>query len=392
MPRKRLLVLDRPVDGARNPAWHRGPASRATFFIVGPQPPPTHGVAMINSQIAASLGSHGPVFVADTSPQSLHRSWSYHLKKFCRVLAACFHILVHRGRANVVYLSIDGGGGAIYNCLVAAIARLARARLFLHHHSFGYIDRRSPIISLLNRCSGRTSCNIFLCQKMASRYRDIYGQAGRDLVVGNAWSIAAPVEPRPDQARGRFTIGLLSNLTAEKGVFEFIKVARRCHAAGLPVRAILAGPCPQADCAAAIERAGVELGDSFEYWGPVFGARKQAFFDATTLFVFPTNYEHEAQPLVLLEALSFGCGVVSKAKGCIGEDFANTGCVTVLSSSYFIEGTLERISTLLRSPGAAAQVAADARRAFVRLKNDAELQLAHLFDRMGACTGTATEC
>ena len=61
------------------------------------------------------------------------------------------------------------------------------------------------------------------------------------------------------------------------------------------------------------------LHDVVEYVGPQYGASKYGWFYRADIFAFPTNYQNEAFPLVLLEALSTGCPVVTANVGGIPE-------------------------------------------------------------------------
>ncbi|OYU71979.1 MAG: hypothetical protein CFE32_25085, partial [Alphaproteobacteria bacterium PA3] len=55
------------------------------------------------------------------------------------------------------------------------------------------------------------------------------------------------------------------------------------------------------------------------YWGAVGAEEKKRFFEAVAFFVFPTQYKNEAEPVVILEALSAGVPVVAFQRGCIAE-------------------------------------------------------------------------
>lgn len=50
---------------------------------------------------------------------------------------------------------------------------------------------------------------------------------------------------------------------------------------------------------------------SVVFHGPLYGAEKQEFFQKSDVFLFPTRYQTEAQPLVLLEALNCNLQIIT---------------------------------------------------------------------------------
>lgn len=53
------------------------------------------------------------------------------------------------------------------------------------------------------------------------------------------------------------------------------------------------------------------------------GTKKQALFNASHIFVLPTQYPNEAQPLVILEALASGCALITTNAGEIPSTITN---------------------------------------------------------------------
>ena len=121
-----------------------------------------------------------------------------------------------------------------------------------------------------------------------------------------------------------FVLGHLSNLCAEKGTHLVLDLFERMLEKGSGVSVVLAGPILEDDLWARIERLKKEHGDLITWLGLVTGSEKTKFFEAIDLFVFPTLYKHEAQPLVLLEALGYGVPIVSMRRGCIAFDYDET--------------------------------------------------------------------
>ena len=176
-------------------------------------------------------------------------------------------------------------------------------------------------------CVGPEAVHIFLSSDMAEKLADRYGRTLRSLVLSNAAFVDADSSGERAPGREELVIGLLSNLTAEKGLYEFIAVLRLARQRGIPIRGILAGPMSRDTDKAAVEAAKEELGDRLDYQGPVYGDEKVRFFADIDVFVFLTTYLNEAQPAVIFEAMARGIPVVSCDRGCIRSQVADAGFV-----------------------------------------------------------------
>ncbi len=53
------------------------------------------------------------------------------------------------------------------------------------------------------------------------------------------------------------------------------------------------------------------LEDNICYYESVYGEKKEAIFKDNNFFIFPTNYIYEAQPLCLIEAMSYGSVIIT---------------------------------------------------------------------------------
>ena len=85
------------------------------------------------------------------------------------------------------------------------------------------------------------------------------------------------------------SIGFMSNLSFEKGLFEFLDLAAELQRRGLPVKALLAGPFEDAETEERA-RASLRRADNVEYVGPKYGEAKAASLSAIDAFIFPTRY------------------------------------------------------------------------------------------------------
>jgi glycosyltransferase involved in cell wall biosynthesis len=90
----------------------------------------------------------------------------------------------------------------------------------------------------------------------------------------------------------------------------------------------------------------LDLEGAVTYLGPVYGEAKNELLAKTDVFVFPTFYAQEAFPLVLLEAMQFGCAVVSTFEGAIGDIVreGETGLLVRQQDSTALSGALEKLA------------------------------------------------
>lgn len=323
-----------------------GDLSHGSFVIaVGPLPPPMHGQAAITRAFVNHIGTKLRLRVADISPGTAGSVWG-HVTKASRVLRAAALIVTASltEHSRVLYLSADARFGILYNIAIAGIGRLRGYRIFLHHHSFAYIDRQSALMAALICVIGRSGTHIVLCEAMAAGLRMRYPllAAASTMELSGAAFLAVP--PIPDRdAVDELRIGFLSNLIVEKGFDTAIDLLRAARTEKLPVRLLVAGPASDRRAMQIVESAQREFGEAFDYRGPLYGEEKARFFRSLDAFVFPTRYFNEARPQVILESLSFAVPVLTVARGCIAGDVDASCGNCVAPGTDFVTAALPSI-------------------------------------------------
>jgi glycosyltransferase involved in cell wall biosynthesis len=283
--------------------------------FVGPLPPPVNGFSNVCAMMLDLLKARVPVEVFDRAP-SVEGAAVGVVKQLLRPLkyfATCV-----RRRDTALYLALSGGRGQLIDMIYVLVSRLLRRPIFLHHHSYVYINAPSK----LNRCffaMVRNQQHIVLSPNMGRELIRVYGlDPGAVHVVSNAafyqcddgnqvlCNETAPLH-----------LGFLSNITFEKGIVEFFGVLAALTQRGVDYRAHIAGPVsPEA------QQTFQELLAStphVDYVGPLYGEEKERFYRQLDLFLFPTRYANEAEPLVIYEALRRGVHVIACDRGAIAE-------------------------------------------------------------------------
>lgn len=320
--------------------------NRRFIVAIGQIPPPTDGLAYITSEYVKLFAEDHDVKVLNISPRVSKRGPAYHLSRTAIVLRASLHLALNAWRGNrTCYMPCQSDFGLVYTAYLLAVARLFGYPTYLHHHNFGYINERRPLMVATLRAGGPEVVHIFLCDHMRTRFRQTYWKPERSLVISNAAFVSPQASRAPLSHSGSLRIGLLSNLNREKGLYLFLDLLRAARDQGLNIHGTLAGPVREPDDRCALEAAQKELGDRLQYVGPLYGDEKTQFYESIDVFVFPTIYANEAQPTVLYEALAAGNVVIAYERGCVASQVGNSGII-IPQGEPFVDAALASVRNL----------------------------------------------
>jgi glycosyltransferase involved in cell wall biosynthesis len=343
--------------------------------VLGPLPPPLHGMSLVTQQMAARLREAATLI--DVSPGAVYDRvrWLGRARKLVRLGCAWARLPGLRCRGHRwLYLPLDSRAGLWLNLATAALGRALGFRLLLHHHVAEYLGRRHPALALIDRMIGAGGTHLFSCERFIAAFRRLYGSQRMALPLSNAAFLAAPaVESAAPPPLRPLTLGHLSNLSRQKGLHDVLDAFTALRRNGLDVRLVLAGPCREAGDRARIAAAAAAHETAFEARGAVAGAAKQQFYADIDVFLFPTRYPLESEPLVVLEALQAGRPVIAFAAGCIAELIGGDGGAALPPGSDFTDAC----ARLLR-PWLADGTALDQAQQAARARAAARLALAEV--------------
>ena len=107
-----------------------------------------------------------------------------------------------------------------------------------------------------------------------------------------------------------------------------------------------------------------DLGHKVCMAGPCYGERKYTIFSESDIFVFPSYFEEECMPLVILEAMSAQLPIVATRIGAIPEMISD-GTDGFLVSPRDQDQLQERIETLILNPGLREKMGHEAYKKFI---------------------------
>jgi len=299
-------------------------------LVLAQTPPPVHGQSLMVRRALAGL----PAWGVDVSHVNLSLSlqtgevgrWS--LLKPLRLL----RVLREAGRAldrapcdALYYVPAPGKRLAAWrDAFLLGRLRERCPHLVLHWHAAGLGEwlegeEGRSMAPRLHRTLGGADLSLVLGESLR---RDAEALRSRRIcVVPNGIEDPLPEgipvhvsrEGRPFRC---FHLGLCSE---EKGVFDLIEAHRQFRERVPDSELVLAGPAPDEQTASRLHALCAASRGSVYWTGFVQGAHLASLWAAADLFCFASRYPHEAQPLVLIEAMARGVPVAAMRWRGVGE-------------------------------------------------------------------------
>jgi glycosyltransferase involved in cell wall biosynthesis len=299
------------------------PATPRRLVVVGPTPPPYHGVTIYTARIVSTLRSLGLLAAhLDTrDPRPVDTVGRLDVRNSLLALRHGVRLvrLIAASPGATVYVPLSQGRwGFTRDALFVAVARAARRPVIGHLHG-GAFDRfyagSGPLMRLVIRRAVAALEEVWVLTPSLRSVFDGLTEDDRIFVVQNAVPEPIPdpgasAAPRDDE-RG-FRLLYLSNLLPDKGCFDLLDALDELGdaAAGWTVR--IAGEA-EPDVAAQVAERGARLarrGCRLDFVGEVAGEAKAGCWSWADAFVLPTRFR-EGQPLVILEAMAAGLPIVT---------------------------------------------------------------------------------
>lgn len=293
---------------------HSKLGSRRRFAVLGPFPPPIHGLSVACERLTRILEEHGDILRLNRAPGQMAGKRRL-LLQLVRTLACAvrFAFFCMQSRGRTLYVHLSGGKGQLVDGAFIAIARIFACECLIHHHSFKYVTRRNQLSAFVFRIGSKAK-HVALCEEMAAGLAGLYGIPRSDFFVVSNAALLQPCA-KTFGHQGAITFGFLSNITMEKGIFDFLRLAADLHPLYPEVQLHIAGPV-HSSIAKELEGALVEL-PYLKYFGAVYDGEKDDYLNGLDVLVFPTAYEHEAEPITILEAMQHGVHFFGYRKGCL---------------------------------------------------------------------------
>lgn len=299
-------------------------------------PPPLHGMSAINKAFVERTAPEvGQLAIINTIPNYASFFWGTKFWFCFKVVHStwCIFQLIYRLlrlKDCIVYRPINGGIGQMYDLIYFSIVKLFNNKIYIHHHSFNYLNSKSRLFSIVNFIAGKSANHIVLGPKMKSDLSNLYNiEQNKIRVISNLAFF--DLQPNQTKMSSAIRIGHLANLCIDKGVDTFIDVCKLLDKNNINFIAEIAGPFAD-DHAKKLVTIAAEEYKQINYLGPLYKNDKDAFYANLDCFIFPSKYKNEAEPLVLFEAANTGALLVGSQRGCMQDVINDLDGISIAES------------------------------------------------------------
>jgi glycosyltransferase involved in cell wall biosynthesis len=298
------------------------PASKR-ILAVGMLPPPLGGQALMFQWAAEQLAQAYDVTLIDLQVQkNIGESGSLSLHKVSRLVILtieCLKRTLGQPKYDALYYCPSGPSkiGVLKDLLLLSILRRAARKTVYHFHGTGGMallhNWGGPLLFWAKcamfrpdatfRCADVTPNDSALCESRS------------DIILPNG--IPDPFAGDEASPPENLTLSFIGALTKEKGIFDIVEIVHilKNKYPNLVVNLIGEGTGEEVSALDALIDS-YNLKDNIIRRGVLAGQAKFDLLRASTLFLFPTFFRAETQPLAVIEALAIGLpAIVSDWRG-----------------------------------------------------------------------------
>lgn len=319
-----------------------GSPNRETVLVIGPTPPPAHGISILTELLLRSdLKESFQVVHLDTADRrTLDNVGRFELGNVALALyhgARFLWLLLHH-RPALVYLPVSESRlGFLRDCLFLVPCRVFGIPLVLHLHG-GQLDtlyaQGGKLFRWLMRfCFNHAARGIVLSESFRKKFAELV-EDERVRVVYNGIPLtiyqSGKDKDRSHRNSATRTVLFLGVLIESKGFFDLLRAVPLVLERTKDVRFVFVGDTSFPECARAREWVKEHSLDGYvSFLGTRSGDEKTRLFLESDIFAFPTWYPLEGQPVAMIEAMAAGLPVVTTRHATIPDILGEDGALYV---------------------------------------------------------------
>lgn len=282
------------------------------ILIIGPLPNPIDGCSISNLTLCKNLEKRNiPYLTINTNTRvvSSKQGNTFSIKKalsFLGVYLKMYFIF----KASVVYTT---PGQTFFGVLKYSpfflVCKLLRKPYIIHVHG-NYLGTQYQSLKgfkkkIFHFFISSASSGIVLSESLKENFNGLLPNSAVFVVENFAGNELYTHFNPLIRERNKPVILFLSNLIAEKGIIDVLDAFILLKNNGIDFKAYLAGKIEK-EFEITINEKLAFLGDVVEYKGIIQGEKKLQLLNKSNIFLLPTYYQMEGQPISILEAMAMG--------------------------------------------------------------------------------------
>lgn len=303
--------------------------TKKRILIIGPLPLPTTGVSLANQVVNDELLKHPDFKVSKVNTSfssfdeklgavSLKKLWFY-LKLQVYFLKVFQNDIIYITPGQTFF-------GVVKYALYILAATLSRKQIIQHIHG-NFLGKQYHLLSgikkkIFHYLMSKTNKGIVLSESLRPNFNPFIKSSNiyelKNFVIDELFFEDEVIE---NKNYNDLRIVYLSNLMAEKGIFDLLESLMILEKKNIPYYARIAGNIAPEN----LEKAKFYF-DKLKYTkyiGVVGKSQKTDLFKWSNVFVLPTYYTMEGQPISILEAMATGNTVITTPHAGIPDVFKN---------------------------------------------------------------------
>ncbi|MFC4656786.1 glycosyltransferase family 4 protein [Rheinheimera marina] len=297
-------------------------------------PPPIHGAALRNQDLVNSdifCSACDVTVIPIQTADNIGDVGAFRFKKIINVFDLIYKTIrvVTKEKIDIAYITLSATGFALYKDVILILfAQLFGAKVVCHMRNRGLsrsissasLGGRFFLTSILQKCK-------FICMSN-NLANDVNLVSPNPYIISNCLTKPAS-EIDEEKICRRFDskkIIYISNIAESKGALLFLDIVKSfndmCFSKGLAIDFSfhVYGPFfSESERLRFNQHMNSKKIDNVVLEGPIYGDEKFKMLDESSLMVFPTKYDKECFPGVIMEAFSCGVPVISRGIAAIPE-------------------------------------------------------------------------
>lgn len=290
------------------------------ILIVGQTPPPHNGQSIMIKKIVDGVYNTIQVFhVRMAFSKSINETGNVSVLKAFHLIKVVLLIIYYKIRfgIDVLYYPPSGPSKTAFyrDAILLIIARLFFNKVCFHFHAAGtselYVNLNSPFKLLYRLAYYQADLGIRLSP--LSTNDSLLMKVKRELIIPYGIEDATQFIDHPKKNDNQIVLLYVGLLSESKGVLRMINACKILKERKIEFSAIFVGEF-KSDSFEQTARNAVdafELQSIVKFMGVLVGEDKFEVFASSDIFCFPSFYEAESFPVVLLEACCFSLPIVS---------------------------------------------------------------------------------